>query len=120
MDVRRIPRGVPANGRCQAKDPAKTATAIEVLTLLNDRRYSTGAKRRSHLLQVVHTELNRLFGSLPNIGAKDSKGAYRLIDFATRGNLRRRWKTKPRWSLTPRISRRKAATATRSCSWTPS
>ena len=72
----------------QAKDPAKTATAIEVLTLLNDRRYSTGAKRRSHLLQVVHTELNRLFGSLPNIGAKDSKGAYRLIDFATRGNLR--------------------------------
>ena len=73
----------------QAKDPAKTATAIEVLTLLNDRRYSTGAKRRSHLLQVVHTELNRLFGSLPNIGAKDAaKGPYRLIDFATRGNLR--------------------------------
>jgi glutamate synthase domain-containing protein 3 len=72
----------------QAKDPAKTATAIEVLTLLNDRRYSTGAKRRSHLLQVVHTEMNRLFGSLPNIGAKDSKGAYRLIDFATRGSLR--------------------------------
>jgi glutamate synthase domain-containing protein 1/glutamate synthase domain-containing protein 3 len=73
----------------QAKDSAKTATAIEVLTLLNDRRYSTGAKRRSHLLQVVHTEMNRLLGSLPNIGAKDSyKGAYRLIDFATRGNLR--------------------------------
>jgi glutamate synthase domain-containing protein 3 len=72
-----------------AKDPARTATAIEVLTLLNDRRYSTGAKRRSHLLQVVHTELNRLFGSLPNIGSKDSaKGPYRLIDFATRGNLR--------------------------------
>jgi glutamate synthase domain-containing protein 3 len=72
-----------------AKDPARTAAAIEVLTLLNDRRYSTGAKRRSHLLQVVHTELNRLFGSLPNIGAKDSaKGPYRLIDFATRGSLR--------------------------------
>ena len=57
----------------QAKDPAKTATAIEVLTLLNDRRYSTGAKRRSHLLQVVHAEMNRLFGSLPSIGAKDSE-----------------------------------------------
>jgi len=72
-----------------AKDPARTAAAIEVLTLLNDRRYSTGAKRRSHLLQVVHTELNRLFGSLPNIGVKDAaKGPYRLIDFATRGNLR--------------------------------
>jgi len=73
----------------QAKDPAKTAAAIEVFALLNDRRYSTGAKRRSHLLQVVHTELNRLFGSLPNISATDpSKGPYRLIDFATRGGLR--------------------------------
>ncbi len=53
-----------------AKDPARTATAIEALTLLNDRRYSTGAKKRSHVLHVIHTELNRLFGSLPNIGFK--------------------------------------------------
>ena len=72
-----------------AKDPVKTAPAIDLLTLLNDRRYPTGAKRRSHLLHILHTELNRLFGILPNIGAKDAaKGAYRLIDFATRGNLR--------------------------------
>ena len=72
-----------------AKEPSRTATAIEALTLLNDRRYSTGAKRRSHLLHVVHTELNRLFASLPNIGAKDAaKGAYRLIDFETRDHLR--------------------------------
>jgi glutamate synthase domain-containing protein 1/glutamate synthase domain-containing protein 3 len=72
-----------------AKEPSRTATAIEALTLLNDRRYSTGAKRRSHLLHVVHTELNRLFGSLPRIGAKDAaKGAYRLIDFETRDHLR--------------------------------
>jgi glutamate synthase domain-containing protein 3 len=57
--------------------------------LLNDRRYSTGAKRRSHLLHVVHTELNRLLGSLPRIGAKDAtKGAYRLIDFEARDHLR--------------------------------
>jgi glutamate synthase domain-containing protein 3 len=73
-----------------AKEPSRTATAIEALTLLNDRRYSTGAKRRSHLLHVVHTELNRLLGSLPRIGAKDAaKGAYRLIDFETRDNLRK-------------------------------
>ena len=72
-----------------AKEPSRTATAIEALTLLNDRRYSTGAKRRSHLLHVVHTELNRLFASLPNIGVKDAaKGAYRLIDFETRDHLR--------------------------------
>jgi len=72
-----------------AKDPAKTTPAIEVLTLLNDRRYPTGAKRRSHLLHVIRSELNRLFGSLPNIGVKDgAKSAYRLIDFETRRSLR--------------------------------
>jgi len=72
-----------------AEDPSKTATAIEVLTLLNDRHYATGAKRRSHMLHVIRTELNRLFGSLPNISVKEAaKGAFRLIDFETRGNLR--------------------------------
>jgi len=72
-----------------AKDPAKTAVVIEALTLLNDRRYSTGAKKRSHVLHILHTELNRLFASLPNIASKDAgKSAFRLIDFATRGNLR--------------------------------
>ncbi|HUJ70888.1 MAG TPA: glutamate synthase, partial [Verrucomicrobiae bacterium] len=72
-----------------AKDPAKTATAVEILTQLNDKRYPTGAKRRSHVLHVVRTELNRLFASLPNIGVKDAtKSAYRLIDFETRNDLR--------------------------------
>jgi glutamate synthase domain-containing protein 1/glutamate synthase domain-containing protein 3 len=71
------------------KAPSKTALVIEALTLLNDRRYSTGAKRRSHVLHVIRTELNRLFGSLPPIGLKETgKGPYRLIDFETRGNLR--------------------------------
>jgi glutamate synthase domain-containing protein 1/glutamate synthase domain-containing protein 3 len=72
-----------------AKDPARTAAAIEVFTLLNDRRYSTGSKKRSHVLHVIHSELSRLLGNLPNLGSKDAgKGAFRLIDFATRGNLR--------------------------------
>ena len=74
----------------QAKDASKTAMAIEVLTLLNDRRYSTGAKRRSHVLHIVRTELNSLFSSLPKISVKDAaKGAYQLVDFETRGNLRK-------------------------------
>ncbi len=73
----------------QARDASKTATAIEVLTLLNDRRYSTGSKRRSHVLHIVRTELNSLFSSLPKMGDKDAaKGAYRLVDFETRGHLR--------------------------------
>jgi len=74
----------------QAKDPARTATAIAVLALLNDRRYSTGAKKRSHVLQVLHGELNRLFGNLPKLASKDSaSSAFRLIDFETREHLRK-------------------------------
>jgi glutamate synthase domain-containing protein 1/glutamate synthase domain-containing protein 3 len=73
----------------QAKDASKAALAIEVFSLLNDRRYSTGSKKRSHILQIVRSELNLLFWNIPGIGVKNSYGgAYRLIDFGTRGNLR--------------------------------
>jgi glutamate synthase domain-containing protein 1/glutamate synthase domain-containing protein 3 len=73
----------------QAKDASKTAIAIEVFSLLNDRRYSTGSKKRSHILHIVRGELNLLFWNIPNIGVKNSyEGKYRFIDFETRGNLR--------------------------------
>jgi glutamate synthase domain-containing protein 3 len=72
-----------------AKDPSRTGALIEVLTLLNDRLYPTGAKRRGHVLHVLRTELNRLFRNLPAIGVTDSgKGVYRRIDFETRAQLR--------------------------------
>jgi glutamate synthase domain-containing protein 1/glutamate synthase domain-containing protein 3 len=73
----------------QAKDASKTVAAIEVFTLLNDRGYSTGSKKRSHILHIVRTELNRLLRNIPSIGSKDSYGGlHRLIDFQTRGSLR--------------------------------
>jgi glutamate synthase domain-containing protein 3 len=73
----------------QAEDASKTATAIEVFALLNDRRYATGQKKRSHVLHIVRSGLNELLGKIPGIGAKNAyDGAHRLIDFATRGNLR--------------------------------
>jgi glutamate synthase domain-containing protein 1/glutamate synthase domain-containing protein 3 len=73
----------------QAKDPHKANLAIEVLTLLNDRRYSIGSKKRSHILHIVGSELNLLFRNVPDIGVKNSyDGNHRLIDFETRGNLR--------------------------------
>ncbi len=73
----------------QAKDPHKASIAIDVLTLLNDRRYSTGSKKRSHILHIIRSELNGLFRNIPNIGDKNSyDGNHRLIDFETRGNLR--------------------------------
>jgi glutamate synthase domain-containing protein 1/glutamate synthase domain-containing protein 3 len=73
----------------QAKDPHKIGLAVEVLTLLNDRRYGTGQKKRSHVLHVIREELNGLFLGIPRIAAPDaSDSAYRLIDFGTRGDLR--------------------------------
>jgi len=66
-----------------------TATVIEAFTLLNDRKYPTGGKRRSQILHLVRSELFRLLRSLPKIKADDpSLGPYRLIDLKTRGNLR--------------------------------
>jgi len=62
--------------------------AIEVLSLLGDRRYSTGAKKRSHVLHIIRTELNRLFDSLPGISDTETRGEHRLINFATRDALR--------------------------------
>jgi glutamate synthase domain-containing protein 1/glutamate synthase domain-containing protein 3 len=66
-----------------------TAMVIEAFTLLNDRKYPTGGKRRSHILHLVRSELSRLLRSLPQIKADDpGLGPYRLIDLATRGDLR--------------------------------
>jgi glutamate synthase domain-containing protein 3 len=65
------------------------AGAIEALTLLNDRRYSTGDKKRNHVLHLVRGVLYRIFDSIPVIDTdKDEGGAYRLIDHGTRGLLR--------------------------------
>lgn len=72
-----------------AADTSKMETAIEVFTLLNDRRYSVGSKKRSHILHIIRSELNRLFSSIPNISSKEPyKGTMRLIDFQTCSSLR--------------------------------
>jgi glutamate synthase domain-containing protein 1/glutamate synthase domain-containing protein 3 len=64
--------------------------AIDTLTMLNDRHYPTGAKRRSHILHIVRTELDTLFSELPKLKETKNTGtAYRLIDFETRKDLRK-------------------------------
>jgi glutamate synthase domain-containing protein 1/glutamate synthase domain-containing protein 3 len=73
--------------RLLAKNPDKTATAIEVLTLLNDRRYAAGTKKRKHILQIVRETLHQLFSGLPGL-AESAVGPYRLIDYASRELLR--------------------------------
>jgi glutamate synthase domain-containing protein 1/glutamate synthase domain-containing protein 3 len=73
----------------QAKDAAKTAIAIEVLTLLNDRRYSCGNKKRSHIIHIIREELKQILLGLPRLGSeKVSDSTFRLIDFNTRNSLR--------------------------------
>ena len=72
-----------------ARDSKGVAMAVNALTKLNDLRYPTGLKKRSHILHIVRGELNRLFESLPHLDAGDASGiAYRLIDYDSRDALR--------------------------------
>ncbi|MGP8152568.1 MAG: glutamate synthase [Smithella sp.] len=70
-----------------AKDSNRFAEAIEILTLLNDRRYGTGTKKRKHILQIVRTALRRLFALIPLIG-EISTSEFRLINYKTKELLR--------------------------------
>ena len=72
-----------------ARNHEYTSYAIDTLTQLNDHRYPTGKKRRSHILHIVRTELNELFKEIPGIKDNKSGSAYRLIDFNTRKDLRK-------------------------------
>jgi glutamate synthase domain-containing protein 1/glutamate synthase domain-containing protein 3 len=73
----------------QAKDASKTAIAIEVLTLLNDRKYSCGNKKHSHIINIIREELKLILLGLPRLGfEKVSDSTFRLIDFQTRDALR--------------------------------
>ncbi len=72
-----------------AADRRYTAQVIEALTLLNDRRYPAGVKKRNHVLHLVRGALRQVFDGLPGLdGDKDDGGGYRLIDHNTRGLLR--------------------------------
>ncbi|MGA3094551.1 MAG: glutamate synthase [Dehalococcoidales bacterium] len=70
----------------QENDRARAA-AIEILTCLNDRRYPTGDKKRSSVLQIVREAMQRIFEAVPGFGEAAS-GQYRRLDFASRGQLR--------------------------------
>ena len=59
------------------------ATAIEALTLLHDRRFDIGDKRRSTVLPVLEETLDRLFDASPLLG-QPSEGSFRRIHWASR------------------------------------
>jgi glutamate synthase domain-containing protein 1/glutamate synthase domain-containing protein 3 len=70
-----------------AKDSNRFFEAVEILTLLNDRRYATGTKKRKHILHIVRTALRQLFALIPLIG-ETSVSEFRRINYKTKDRLR--------------------------------
>lgn len=62
--------------------------AIEGLTLLLDRRFPLGDKKRSAFVQIVTAELYEIFRSLPKVTDSVDIGNYCLIDSSTSKALR--------------------------------
>ncbi|MFH1156122.1 MAG: glutamate synthase [Pseudomonadota bacterium] len=71
----------------RARDPGNTRAIIDGLTLLNDRRYPTGEKKRSHILHMVREVLTRIFRALPTLDWQGT-GVLRRIDFESMASLR--------------------------------
>ena len=68
------------------KDDDRKSAIIEALTLLTDRRYDTGEKKRSHLLRLLQESLARIFAASPKMGQKQAS-RYSYIDWQTRESL---------------------------------
>jgi len=72
-----------------AAKPENTAAAIRALTLLNDRRYATGDKKRNYVIHTVRQSLRKLFENIPTLESSGGHhGSYRLINRQTRAALR--------------------------------
>ncbi|UCD88953.1 MAG: hypothetical protein JSW04_10920 [Desulfobacterales bacterium] len=72
--------------QAQINDINKEKT-IAVLTSLNDRRYPTGEKKRSSVLQIIRDGLSAVFKSSPGLNGHAS-GMYRYIDWESRSTIR--------------------------------
>jgi glutamate synthase domain-containing protein 1/glutamate synthase domain-containing protein 3 len=62
-------------------------SVIQLLTLLLDRRYATGDKRRRSILQMIVHALASIFRSIPILNGAPN-GPYARIDFGSRLDLR--------------------------------
>ncbi|MHC4741068.1 MAG: GltB/FmdC/FwdC-like GXGXG domain-containing protein [Planctomycetota bacterium] len=61
--------------------------ALQGLSLLNDRRYNCGKKKRSVVLQIIREAIYSILGSTPAISDKKAAHA-RYIDWETRDKIR--------------------------------
>jgi len=69
-----------------AGSPASRTTTLETLTLLHDRRFDTGDKRRATVIQVIEEAIDRLLDTAPLFGEPAAR-PWRRITLATRGSL---------------------------------
>jgi len=83
------------------RDDLKKTMAIDLLTLLNDRIFPTGNKKRSSLLQIIRASLTRIFSASPGI-AEHAGRPYAYIDFDSRESLRATDQVKKSWWSMPR------------------
>ncbi len=60
-----------------------TPRVVEILTLLLDRRWNPGRKRRSCLQEILHDSLNKIFSSAPGLHSGVA-GSYQRIDWESR------------------------------------
>ncbi len=67
-------------------DDAKSK-AIEILTHLMDRRFPTGNKKRSAILQIIKESLTSIFDASPDLN-QNTSSRYRYIDWKKRNTLR--------------------------------
>jgi glutamate synthase domain-containing protein 1 len=74
--------------RLADKGDREKAFAIELLSLLIDRRYDTGSKKRSDVVSLIEEGLFQIFDSISPIKA-DLDSQYCLINWHTRDKLRR-------------------------------
>ena len=69
-----------------ADSPKSRAAALELLTLLHDRRFDTGDKRRATVIQVIEEAIERLLDAAPLFGEPPARW-WRRITWATRDRL---------------------------------
>lgn len=71
----------------QCADNAKSrATAVELLSLLRDRHFDTGDKRRATVVWIAEKMLETLFDTAPLFGAAATR-YWRRVDWATRDQI---------------------------------
>ncbi len=75
-------------GKLAQENDQNKATIIESLTLLNDRRYDTGAKKRSSLTNIIITTLYEIFSSVFPL-SEIPQSRYCFIDWDAKDTLRK-------------------------------